>query len=318
MLKRLLGVVLATLSIGAQAAYPEHPIQMVVPYSAGGIADIMARRIAAELSTSLKTTVVVLNKGGANAIIGTQAVAQAKPDGYTILFTPNTPLSINPLLHKNLPYSATKDLEILSVLVESPIVVLARPELGLKTLRDMAALSRTKPGGLNYSAVSAPGPLTLPMNKIQNALGFDMTAIPYPGAAQAMNALLAGDVDVSTNALGLALPQIEAGKVTVLAVGTDVRLKDMPEVETIEETLPGFKTSMWYSLSVPAGISPEVRATLLDAFQGLRESEPLRELFVRNHLTIPPSRSPAELKDHLAEDLQRWQKTIDESGIEPN
>ncbi len=103
MLKRLLGAALMMCSLGAQAAYPERPIQIVVPYSAGGIADIMARRIADELSTSLKTSVVVVNRGGANAIIGTQAVANAKPDGYTILFTPNTPLSINPLLRKDLP-----------------------------------------------------------------------------------------------------------------------------------------------------------------------------------------------------------------------
>lgn len=117
--------------MGAHAAYPEQPIQLVVPYSAGGIADIMARKIAEELSTNLKTSVVVMNKGGANAIIGTQTVARAKPDGYTILFTPNTPLSINPLLRKNLSYDPVKDLDILSVLVESPIVVLARPELKL-------------------------------------------------------------------------------------------------------------------------------------------------------------------------------------------
>jgi tripartite-type tricarboxylate transporter receptor subunit TctC len=278
----------------------------------------MARHIAEDLSDRLKTPVVVMNKGGANAIIGTQAVAGAKPDGYTVLFTPNTPLSINPLLRKNLPYSVTKDLEILSVLVESPIVVLARPDLGLSSLHDMAKLAATRPGGLNYSAVSAPGPLTLPMNKIQSELHFDMTAIPYPGAGQAMNALLAGDVDVSINALGLALPHIAAGKVTALAVGTDERLKDMPDVETIEETLPGFKTSMWYSLSVPAGVPPEARATLVQAFRGLRESKPLLELFRNNHLTVPPERSPAELKEFLAHDLERWKKIIDDSGIQPS
>lgn len=278
----------------------------------------MARSIANELSSSLNTPVVVQNRGGGNAIIGTQAVANAKPDGYTILFTPNTPLSINPVLRKNLPYSPTEDLEILSVLVESPIVVLARPELGLKTLHDMAELARTKPGGLNYSAVSAPGPLTLPMNKIQNELRFDMTAIPYAGAGQAMNALLAGDVDVNINALGLTLPHIEAGTVTALAVGTEERLQDMPDIETIDETLPGFKTSMWYSLSVPTGLAPQVRATLVDAFNELRENEALHDFFTRNHLTIPPLRSPAELKEFVAEDLQRWEDIVADSGIQLN
>jgi hypothetical protein len=121
MFKRFLGGILAVCSMAAYAAYPDRPIQLIVPYSAGGIADIMARHIAQELSDSLNTSVIVQNKGGANGIIGTQAVASAKPDGYTILFTPNTPLSLNPLLRKNLPYSPTKDLEILSVLVESPI-----------------------------------------------------------------------------------------------------------------------------------------------------------------------------------------------------
>jgi tripartite-type tricarboxylate transporter receptor subunit TctC len=277
----------------------------------------MARHIAQELSDSLNTSVIVQNKGGANGIIGTQAVASAKPDGYTILFTPNTPLSLNPLLRKNLPYSPTKDLEILSVLVESPIVVLARPQLGLKTLKDMASLAATKEGGLNYSAVSAPGQLTLSMDKIRGALGFDMTSVPYSGAGQAMNALLAGDVDISVNALGLALPQIKAGKATALAVGTSERLKELPEVETVVETIPDFNVSMWYSLSVPAGIPSEAREALLSAFQELPKSAPLQDLFARNYLMVAPQRSPAQLREFLVEDLKRWKKIIDDAGIKP-
>lgn len=315
LLSRLVGCLLPLLAVAGHAAYPDRPVQIVVPYSAGGIADTMARRIADELSSSLKAPVHVLNKGGANAIVGTQTVAQAKPDGYTILFTPNTPLSINPLLHKSLPYNATRDLELLSLLTESPIVVVARPQLKVKTLRELAALARTKTGGLNYSSVSAAGVLTLPMRKIQNELGFDMTPIPYPGAGQAMNAVLAGDVDVSVNALGTALPHILAGKVTAIAVGTDARIKDAPDVQTIAETLPGFKSSIWYSLSVPTGLAPEVRAVLLRAFDGLRESRALREAFHRDYLVIPPHRSPAELKEFLAEDLLRWKTVIDANGI---
>jgi len=318
MLKHWSIAISALICMTAQAAYPERPIQIIVPYSAGGIADIMARRIADELMADLKTSVVVQNKGGANAIIGTQAVAKAAPDGYTILFTPNTPLSINPLLRKNLPYSASKDLEILSILAESPIVVIARPQLGLKSLRDMAALARTRQGGLNYSAVSAPGPLTLPMNKLQNELRFDMTAVPYPGAGQAMNAVLAGDVDVSINALGTALPHIMSGKIIALAVGTDERLKVMPGVGTISETVPDFKTSMWYSLSVPSGVSPEVRNTLQKAFERLRQNKNIREAFARDHLVIPAPRTHAELQKFLAEDMQRWKKVIDDNAIQAN
>lgn len=316
MFRKMISGAAMVVCMKAVAAYPQHPIQIVVPYSAGGIADTMARRIADELTVIMKTPVVVQNKGGANAIIGTQAVAKAAPDGYTILFTPNTPLSINPLLRKNLPYNVTKDLEVLSILAESPIVVVARPQLGLKSLRDMAALARTKPGGLNYSAVSAPGPLTLPMNKLQNELRFDMTAIPYPGAGQAMSAVLAGDVDISINALGTALPYINSGKVVALAVGTDERLKDMPGVETIGETVAGFKTSMWYSLSAPAGLPPEVRSALQNAFERLRQSKTLRNAFTKDYLVIPPSRTSTELQKFLSEDLLRWKKIIDDNKIQ--
>lgn len=318
MLKRWSIAMSVLMCLTAQAAYPDRPIQIVVPYSAGGIADIMARRMANELTATLKTSVVVQNKGGGSAIIGTQAVARAAPDGYTILFTPNTPLSINPLLRKSLPYNVSKDLEILSILAESPIVVVSRPQLGLKSLRDMAALARTKPGGLNYSAVSAPGPLTLPMNKLQNELRFDMTPVPYQGAGEAMNAVLAGNVDISINALGTALPYITSGKVTALAVGTDERLKDMPGVETIGETVPGMKTSMWYSLSVPAGVPQDVRNTLQKAFEELRQNKSIREAFARDHLVIPAPRTSAELQKFLADDLQRWKKVIDDNGIQPN
>lgn len=314
MIKRIFALSSVFLSLSA-IAYPDRPIQIVVPYTAGGIADVMARRIAEELTTSLKVPVQVLNRGGANAIVGTQLVATARPDGYTILFTPNTPLSINPLLNKNLPYSVARDLEILSVLAESPIVIVARPSLQLRTLRELATLAKSKQGGLNYSSVSAAGVLTLPMRKIQSEMHFDMTPIPYPGAGQAMNAVLGGDVDISVNALGVALPYIQTGKVIAIAVGTDNRIKEAPGVQTIAETLPGFKSSIWYSLSVPVGVPPDARTKLLHAFDGLRDSLTLREAFARDYLVIPPNRSPAQIKDFVAEDLQRWKKVIDDNGI---
>lgn len=315
MTKTLLAVLLLLQSALLYAAYPERPIQIVVPYSAGGIADILARRIAEELTSSLRTSVVVINKPGAEAIIGTQTVVNSKPDGYTLLFTPNTPLSINPLMVKNLPYNPNKDLEILSVLVESPIVIVARPQLKVSTLRQLAAVARTKQGGLNYSSVSVGGVLTLPMRKIQNELGFEMTPIPYPGAGQAMTAVLAGDVDVSINALGTALPYILSGKVNAVAVGTNVRLKETPQVETVSETIPGFRSSIWYSLSAPSGLHPQTRATLTKAFADLQNSKPLQAAAARDYLVVPPSRTPAQLKVFLEEDQRRWQKVIDESGI---
>ena len=314
-MQRIFAFIMAMFGACCAQAFPEKPIQIVVPYSAGGIADIMARRIAEELSADLKTPVTVLNKGGANGIVGTQLVTSAKPDGYTILFTPNTPLSINPLLYKALPYNPQKDLDILSLLTESPIVVVARPQLGVRNLKELAALARTKAGGLNYSSVSATGVLTLPMRKLENELSFQMTAIPYPGAGQAMNAVLAGDVDVSVNALGSALPYIVAGKVVALALGTDERIPEAPKVETIQESVPGFKSSIWYSLSVPAGLDAQTKARLLQAFDKLRSSTPLRQAFARDYMTVPAAQTPDQLKTYLAEDLQRWQKVIQDNQI---
>ncbi len=315
-MRRIFALIAAALVTCSAQAFPSRPIQIVVPYSAGGIADIMARRIADELSSDLKTPVMVVNKGGANGVVGTQMVASAKPDGHTILFTPNTPLSINPLLYKALPYDPQKDLEILSLLTESPIVVVARPQLGVNTLKELAALARQKQGGLNYSSVSATGVLTLPMRKLENELGFQMTGIPYPGAGQAMNAVLAGDVDVSVNALGSALPYITSGKVVAIAVGTEARIKEAPHVQTIRESLPGFQSSIWYSLSVPRGLDEPTRQRLMQSFDKLRHSSALREAFAKDYMTVPAPKSLEQLKDYLADDLRRWQKVIQDNHIQ--
>ncbi|ETF04742.1 hypothetical protein W822_04805 [Advenella kashmirensis W13003] len=315
MLQRVVvGIVAIFLGNMAQA-FPDRPIQIIVPYSAGGIADLMARTIADRLSQELKTVVTVVNKGGANGVVGARSVARARPDGYTILFTPNTPLSINPLTQKNLPYDPENDLEILSIVADSPIVIVTRKNLGVKNLKEMATRAATNNGGLNYSAVSIAGVLTLPMYKIQNELGFDMTPIPYQGAADAMNAVIAGDVDVGINALGSALPFITSGKVIPIAVGTEARIKEIPGVETIEEAVPGFKSSIWYSLSVPSGMDSDRKQILADAFDRVKLSKELQAMYAANYLLVPAKKSPMEMRDFLKRDIERWKKVIVDNNI---
>lgn len=317
MLKLLASLVFFLVSMSVQA-YPDRPIQMIVPYSAGGIADIMARVISEQLSVDLKKPVIVVNKGGANGVVGARFVAKAKPDGYNLLFTPNTPLSINPLTQKNLPYDPIKDIEILSIIAESPIAIVTRKNLGVKNLKEMASMAKNKEGGLNYSAVSIAGVLTLPMYKIQNALGFDMTPIPYQGASEAMNAVISGDVDVGINALASALPFIESGKVSAIAIGTEKRIIEAPDVETLEEALPGFKSSIWYSISVPRGMKEQEKKVLISALDKLRENQGFIKFLKDNYLDLPEKKDLVENVKYLENDILKWKEVIENNSIVVN
>lgn len=306
---------LGTLGAAANAAYPEQPIQLIVPYAGGGAADQMARRFAKSISETLSTPVVVVNKPGGNTVIGTDLVVKDKPDGYKLLMVTNTNVVLNPLIYQKLPYDADKDLKTISINVEAPLVVLANNNMPFKTLGELQRYGQQHPGKLNYSSASATGPLSLTVEKLKKALDFGMEPIAYSGGAPALMAVMGGEVQVGIDAFSGSLPSIRAGKVRALAVTSEQRLEVMPDIPTAAETSPGFKGSVWYGFAVRAGTPPDIQEALKAAIDKAALDPDLNKTLTEQGLVVFKNKTQAEIDRFIAEDREGFEKIIREQDI---
>lgn len=238
----------------AQAAYPDRPVRIIVPFPPGGPADALARLAADKLGQSLGKPFVVDNKVGAGGNIGMELGARAAPDGYTLTLAPVGNLTVAPALYAKLPYDPAKDFAPITVLAAVPNVLIVHPSVPAKTLAELIALAKAKPGTLNYAS---PGNGSIPHlagELLKRSAGLDIVHVPFNGVAPATNAVLAGDVQIFFAQSSAALPQWRAGKVVALGVATRKRLASAPELPTIaEQGLPDFEATSWYALVAPAG-----------------------------------------------------------------
>jgi tripartite-type tricarboxylate transporter receptor subunit TctC len=242
---------LAAPAIRAQA-WPAKPIRLVVPYPPGGGTDIVARLLAQKLSTSLGQQVLVDNKPGASTIIGTDLVAKAAPDGYTVgLITDSH--AINPTFFPKLPYDSVKDFAPISQLVFVPLMMVAHPSLNVKTLRDFIALAKSQPGRINYASIGNGTPHHLSMEWLRSLAGIDITHVPYKGVAPALTDLVGGQVQVMFTGTSSAAPYVKDGRLVPLAVSTGKRQAAFPDVPAARELLPDFDFVTWYGVVAPAG-----------------------------------------------------------------
>ena len=238
--------------------FPNHAITMVVPFSAGGPLDAMARVLAAKMADGYAQPVVVENRTGGGGAVGMGSVARAKPDGYTILYTPNS-LAIAPALYRKLSFDPEKDLAPVSQFASTTLVMAAHPKVGVSTVNELIALAKAKPGKLNFGSSGVADPLQLGMEMLKTMAGIDMLPIPYKGQAPMFTALLAGEVDVAIVSLQTALAPIRAGSIKVLAITGPKRSVALPGVPTVAESgLPGYDLTSWHGVFVPAGTPREV------------------------------------------------------------
>ena len=233
--------------------YPAHAITMVVPFSAGGPLDAMARVLASKMADGFAQPVVVENRVGGGGALGMGSVARAKPDGYTILYTPNS-LAIMPALYKKLSFDAEKDLVPVSQFASTTLVMAAHPKVGVSTVNELIALAKSKPGKLNFGSSGVADPLQLGMEMLKTMAGIDMLPIPYKGQGPMATALLAGEVDVAIVSLQTSLAPIRSGHLKVLAITGLKRSAALPGVPTVAESgLAGFDLTSWHGVFVPAG-----------------------------------------------------------------
>ncbi|MGJ7519408.1 Bug family tripartite tricarboxylate transporter substrate binding protein [Variovorax sp. LT1P1] len=298
----------------AQAAWPTRPLRLVVPFPPGGLIDNMARLIAPRLGQALGQAVVVDNKPGAGGNIGAAEVARAAPDGYTLLMA-SPPLTISPAVYTSLPYQPTQIAPV-ALLGRVPNVLLVNPSSGIASVADLTARAKAQPGKLNYASNGNGTSLHLSAELYKSSTGAFLTHIPYRGAASAVTALLAGEVDMMFDNLPSAIGQIQAGRLKALAVTTPQRSAALPGVPTmIEAGVPGFEVSAWFGLAAPAGLPAPVLAQLERLVAGIASDPEVVATMARQGAASAPMDSQA-FRRFLATDAAQWKKVASFAKIQ--
>jgi tripartite-type tricarboxylate transporter receptor subunit TctC len=298
--------------VAAQDAYPSRPITMVVPFPPGGVADLLARLMADKLAAALGQAVIVQNKPGATGNIGAEAVANAKPDGYTVLSTPPPPLVINKSVLPRLSFDPAQFVPI-TVIAGAPNVLVASAKLRVDSTRALLELARAQPGKLNYGSTGPGGTPHLTAEWFKSAAGVQLTHVPYTGSA-AYAALLAGDVDVMFMNLGDAWPHLRSGKLKPLATAGATRSAALPGTPALAETLPGFVSTTWYAVVAPPGTPRAIADKLCAALNDALHQPDVVARLADVHLE-PIGGSPAHTAAFLDEETQRWSRVIRQAGI---
>ena len=318
--KRILLVAIAAVGIGfhpadaAAQSYPNRPIKLVVPFPAGGPPDTIARLVADRISSRLGQTVVIDNRPGAGATIGTRAVANAEPDGYTLLFGSTTSLSIGPALFKNLDYDVVKSFAPVASVSLGSMVVAVNAGVPAKTVQELVAYAKANPGKLhNGAGVASPPHIAWGLFTITT--GTDIVYVPYRGMAQAMTDLVAGQIQMMIDGIGSLLPHIRDGKARALAVTGTTRSPDLPEVPTmIESGYPDYRLTFWTGILAPAGMPAEFVGKINAAInEGLKSPDMKQSLAKFN--VEPNIASPQKFKDFLAAEARKWADIIKATNI---
>jgi tripartite-type tricarboxylate transporter receptor subunit TctC len=253
----------AVFSAAAAAAYPERPVTLVVPFPPGGATDVIARIVAKDLGQRLGQPVIVENKAGAGTVIGAGFVAQSPADGYTLLISSNTTFTVNPALRAKLPYDPQKSFESVGMLGTSPLVLLAHPAVPARTVKEVIALAKARPGKLAYGSFGSGTTSHIAGEMFKLEAGIDLLHVAYKGSAPAMTDLIGGQVQFTFDTNVAALPMLQAGKVKAIAVTSAKRSASMPDVPTIAESgFPGFEMVPWITIVAPRGLPQPVQKTL--------------------------------------------------------
>jgi tripartite-type tricarboxylate transporter receptor subunit TctC len=306
--------ILFTQTSTSRAEYPDRPIRLLLPFPAGGAVDIVTRVMAAKMGEDLGKTFIIENKSGAGGIVATDAVAKATPDGYTLLITtPNH--TINAALQPSLPYDTEKDLLPVSVMAEVPEVFVSNPAAPFKTFAEFVAYAKQNPGKLDYASAGIGTLPHLSMELLLQKVGIKVTHIPYRGAAPAMTDLLANVVQIKLDTYATSNPQVEAGKLNMIAIASSRRSKLMPNIPTIAELgLPGYEGILWIGMMAPAG-TPQIIIDKLAAASAKAARDPgVVERLTRDGVDLIGG-TPAEMKALIARELPQWRDLAKAANI---
>ncbi|HSN40297.1 MAG TPA: tripartite tricarboxylate transporter substrate binding protein [Burkholderiales bacterium] len=301
----------------AADAYPNKPIRMVVTFPAGGPTDVIMRVIGQKLSDGWGYPTVVDNRGGAGGIIGTEIVARAAPDGYTFLVGTAGGMSINPALQPRLAYDPFRDFTPVAMLVINPQILVVHPAVPAKTLKELVALAKSRPGQFNFASAGTGTATHLGLELLKLTAGIDVVHVPYKGGAPAVADLIAGQVQMLFVSIPSVLPHVRAGKLKAIAVSSAKRSASAPDIPTVAESgYPDFEYSNWNALFAPAATPPQiVRKMNAEIVRILDDPEVKRRLTSLG--ADPAADTPAALAQYMRNDHERWKKVIRTAGLRP-
>jgi tripartite-type tricarboxylate transporter receptor subunit TctC len=293
------------------ADYPNRPIRLIVPYVAGGPTDAQARLFADHIGRDLKQTVVVENKGGAQGAIGAEVVAHAEPDGYTLLFTTSSVVLLNQMLYKKLSYDPDRELRVLAILTDLPMVMIVHPSIPAKTIAEFVAYAKQNPGKLYFGSAGAGSIGQLAGEMFKQMAGVEMTHVPYKGAGAALTDLLAGHIQLMFETVGIAMPPAKAGLVRALGVSSAERIADPSDLPTIAESgYPDYRVSVWYGIAAPTKMPAEAVQTITASINRALNDEAFRASLTKVGFWPQRPRSEAEIKTFVDADRARWSDVV--------
>ncbi|AOB30923.1 hypothetical protein AKI39_09820 [Bordetella sp. H567] len=302
---------------GDAANYPSAPIKLVVPFAPGGFTDVVARMLAEKLSPELGQPVVVENRMGAGSTIGTDFVAKSAPDGYTLVLISTTHV-IGPWLYKKLPYDAIKSFAPITKLVDSPYVLVVNPKVPVKTVGELIALAKAKPGRLDYASSGNGSSQHLAAALFATMADIKINHVPYRGSGQALTDIIGGQVSMGFLGVTAALPQITAGRLRALAVTTRQRSADLPDVPTLDEAgVKGYEANIWLGLLAPAGTPKPILDKLHDATAKVMQGPEAAKALATAGLTLSLS-SESEFESLLKSESAKWGKVVQDTGATVN
>lgn len=310
--------IVATVILAGSAlaqTYPVRPIRWVVAYPPGGTTDIIVRLVAPELGRRLGQFVVVENRGGGSGIIGTNTAATAAPDGYTLSVGYITTHAIHPNLMKSLPYDPMKDFTHVSLMATAPLILVVHPSVPARSVKELIALAKARPGQLNNSTPGNGSPPHLAGELFKSMAGLSIVHVPYKGSPEALQDVLAGTIQLTFGGIATAVPHVRSGKVRALGVTSAEVCPLAPEVPTIAESgLPGFETTSWWGLSVRSGVPGAIVARLNAEIVQIVQLPEIRDRFASLGL-VPSWGTPEQFSGHIRTETKKWGDLIRNHGI---
>ena len=315
-LMRMLAMLALAVPVAQAATWPDKPVRLVNPYTAGGGVDLVGRAIAQQLSDLWGQPVVTDNRPGAGTTMGMEIVARAVPDGYTLLVN-NGSIATAPALYRNLSYNVTSDLAPISLAVQSPYVLAVHPNVKANSVQELINLARAQPGKLSYGSVGVGSLAHLMMELFRTSTKTDMVHIPYKGGAPSTTGLLSGEIQTIFTPISTILPHVKAGRARALAVSSAKRVELAPDLPSVAEAgVPGFDGTSWYPFFAPARTPPAIVQKVNGDISRILQKPDVRARFLSMGM-VPVGGPPQVLREYLAAEIKRWGKVIADVGVKP-
>jgi tripartite-type tricarboxylate transporter receptor subunit TctC len=306
-------LMLAAAAAASAQPFPSRPVHVFVPYPAGGGVDVLTRTLGDVVAKQWGQSVVVENRPGAGGVIASQAVVTSAPDGYTLIMVASGHAT-NPLLYPKIPYDTFKDFTAISLLASSPNILLVRADSPFKTMADLIAAAKAKPGSLSFAHAGTGTSTHLAGELLKSLAKIDLNAIPYKGGAPAINDLLGGQIPMSFNNGPESVGQLQAGTLRALAVTTADRAPFLPDVPSMSEAVPGYDTGVWWGLLGPANMPPEVLTKLSHDFVAALNTDAVKERLSKLG-ALPIGSSPPQFDARIRADYEKWGPIIKAAGM---